>query len=475
MDPPDPAILSFVLLLSAGSQITLGVLSIALLLFLSALVSGSEIAFFSLTPGDYESLETEQSVVSRRLLQLKGRPRYLLATILIANNFINILIVLISEVVLSAIFSESLFLNWATQLQVNLSPLRHWPTALLAQAISFGITVVGVTFLLVLFGEVAPKIYARYNRMSLARRMAGPLLRLRQLFWPIAHLLVRGGAFIEDRLKTRSDDAASASREEIDEAIDLAVSNDEDDGYAQQDIDILKRIVKFSDVTVRQIMRSRVDVTALDHECGYPEMMEVVRQSSYSRIPVYEESFDTVVGILYIKDLLGHLREAPDFRWTTLIREPVFFVPESKKISDLLRDFQKNKTHMAIVIDEFGGTEGLVTLEDIMEEVIGEIQDEFDGDPEIIYRKIDEFNYVFDGKTLLNDIYRVLNIDGEDFERVKGESESFAGLVLEMLGQFPEPDQEIEFGAYRFTIVTLGPRRIEEIQITLPTENDRAE
>ncbi|PHI20618.1 hypothetical protein CEQ90_07310 [Lewinellaceae bacterium SD302] len=459
------------LLVISGTELLFVGLAIILLLFLSALVSGSEVSFFSLTPADYEELELEHSPVSQRLLKLREEPRYLLATILIANNFINIAIVLLSELLLSEVFPATMFSGWATAVRKWIPPVADlWSVEYLSDAFGFLTTVIGVTFLLVLFGEVAPKIYARYNRVLLSRKMSGPLYTLSKLFYPLSRLLVNGTEFIEHRLKTRSDDAAAASREEIDEAIDLTVSNDEENGYQLQDVDILKRIVKFSDVTVRQIMKSRVDITSVDKTISFADLLETVRESGYSRIPVFEEDFDNVVGILYAKDLLAHLQEPADFDWSALYRDEPLFIPENKKISDLLRQFQLDKTHMAIVIDEFGGTEGLVTLEDIMEEVIGDIHDEFDDEQEIIYEKVDDFNFIFDGKTLLNDIYRLTNIDGAAFDEVKGESESFAGLILEMIGAFPQPDQEIEFGDYRFKVVSLSPRRIEEILITLPTD-----
>jgi gliding motility-associated protein GldE len=443
------------------------------LLLFSALISGSEVAFFSLTSSDYEEIELENTPVSQRILELRESPQYLLATILIANNFINIAIVLLSELLLSELFPSELFVSWAAGIQKILAFTRSWSELEMANVFGFLVTVIGVTFLLVLFGEVAPKIYARYNRMKLARIMSGPLYRMYQVFTPLSSLLVKGTEFLENSLKTRSDDAAAASREEIDEAIDLTVSNDEANEHSLQDVDILKRIVKFSNVTVRQIMKARVDVTSVDRIITYQELLEVVRQSGYSRIPVYEEDFDNVVGILYAKDLLGHLHEEGSFNWNSLVRTEVYFIPESKKISDLLREFQQEKMHMAIVIDEFGGTEGLVTLEDIMEEVIGDIHDEFDDAQEIIYEKVDDNNFIFDGKTLLNDVYRITGLDNDTFDAVKGESESFAGLILEMLGTFPVGDQEIEYPPYRFKVVSLGSRRIEEILITLPTEEDR--
>lgn len=456
------------------SELIIGLLGLIVLLALSGLVSGSEVAFFSLTPNDYEELEQENTAVSRRILALREKPRRLLATILIANNFINIAIVLLSDFLLKRIFPAGFFANLASSLSAKFSFIQRWEVNAIENFISFMITVIGVTFLLVLFGEVAPKVYARYNRRVLTNRMAGPIYAFMQFTYPLSFLLVRGTNIIEKRLENRSQDAATASREDIDSAIDLTVNSEVGGDIGQQDIDILKRIVKFSDVTVPQIMRARVDVTAVDLSINYHELLTVVRESKFSRIPVYEEDFDNVKGVLFAKDLLGHLQRPADFDWNQLVRKEILFVPESKKISDLLREFQQEKIHMAIVIDEFGGSEGLVTLEDVMEEVIGDIQDEFDGDREVIYQKVDDYNYIFDGKTLLNDVCRLINVETDSFDQVKGESESFAGLVLEMLGAFPEQEQEILFPPYRLKILSVNQRRIEEILITLPEMEDGA-
>ena len=448
---------------------------IVVLLFLSGLVSGSEVAFFSLTDNDYTAMEETPTPAGQTLINLRELPRRLLATILIANNFINIAIVLISEVLLREIFADSLFQYWATTLigwvqGIQLLGPESTPSVNgLADLIRFTVTVIGVTFLLVLFGEVAPKVYARMNRVQLATIMAQPMRLLMWLFNPLANVLVKGAERIEKRLESHSQDSSSPSQQDIDEAIELTVQNEDggEDGQPQ-DVFLLKRIVSFANVTVRQIMRSRVDVVAADGAIDYHHLLNLVREHSYSRIPVFEEDFDKVKGILYVKDLLGHRYETADFNWHTLIRDDTMYVPENKKVSDLLKEFQRQKTHMAIVIDEYGGTEGIVTLEDVMEEIIGDIQDEFDEGDEIVFNKIDDLNYEFDGKTLLNDVCRVLELNTSTFDGAKGEAESLAGLVLERVGTFPEPDQEIEVGEYRLKVLSMSARRVESVLITLP-------
>jgi len=459
--------------MSTGMQLLLGFFGILLLLVLSGLISGSEVAYFSLTANDYEEVEAEESKAGKIVLALKELPRRLLATILITNNFINIAIVLISEWLLGQLLPEELFAGWAESLTAALPMMDFLTKAQLATSIKFFIAVIAVTFLLVLFGEVAPKVYARYNKLPLALAMARPLNFLVGLFRPFSFLLVSGAAIFERQLENHSQDAASASQQDIDEAIDLTVSHDEDgEEGGLQDVDILKRIVQFANVTVRQIMRSRVDVVAVEQGINYHELLAVIREHGYSRIPVFEEDFDKVRGLLYVKDLLGHRREKETFNWQKLVREEVLYVPENKKISDLLKDFQQQKMHLAIVVDEYGGTEGIVTLEDVLEEVIGDIQDEFDEDDNLIYEQIDDLNFVFDGKTLLNDVCRVLQLSTSTFDEEKGDAESLAGLLLEILGQFPEPEQEVECGQYRFRIMSLSNRRIEEILITLPDTDE---
>ena len=468
---PLPDFLPPLLLLTQVGSLALGVFSIVLLLFLSGLISGSEVAYFSLTPNDYEELEQKDSMSGRIILAFRDLPRRLLATILIANNFINIAIVLVSDLLVKAVFPGETFVAWSNGLQERLPFTRMVAATTIADAIQFTITIVGVTFLLVLFGEVAPKVYARYNKLKLAHLMARPLDALMGLFYPLSYLLVSGASVVEKRLESHSLDSAAASQEEIDEAIDLTVSSEADgEQRALPDVDILKRIVQFANVTVRQIMRSRGEVIAVEQKTDYHELLALIRQHAYSRIPVFEDDFDQVRGVLYVKDLLGYRHETADFEWFQLVRTDVLYVPENKKVSDLLAQFQQDKMHLAIVVDEYGGTEGIVTLEDVLEEVIGDIQDEFDEGDDIVYEKVDDYNYVFDGKTLLKDVCRMTDLPTNTFDEVKGEAESFAGLLLEMLGRFPEHDQEVVCDPYRFRVMSLTNRRIEEILITLPSE-----
>lgn len=450
---------------SLSLEVVFGVVSILFLLIGSALVSGSEVAFFSLTNNDFERLQQENAGNSRRILLLKDKPRSLLATILISNNFINIAIVILSEFVLRRILPNGIFEQWGESILTTM-PLPEWVTSAgLARVISFLITVVGVTFLLVLFGEVAPKVYAKLNNVRLAKFMSAPLLFLMQFFRPISNVLVRSTRLIEMRLADRAKGASITSREDLDEAIELTVSLEED---AEQEIDILKSIVKFGDVSVKQVMTSRVDVVAVDFRIGYEELLRVARESGFSRIPVYENDFDNVTGILYVKDLLGYLNEDSQFEWQQLIRPNVLYVPEAKKIDDLLKEFQKKHLHLAIVVDEYGGSAGIITLEDILEEIIGDIKDEFDDEVEVVYKKIDDYNYLFEGKTLLNDACRAMGISTSTFDDIRGESDSLAGLILELHGRLPKKDVVVEYNHFTFKIVSVNKRRIEQVLLTLP-------
>ena len=455
----------------------LEIVMIVVLLFLSGVVSGSEVAFFSLTPNDYEDMETTGSPTDKILLKIRETPRMLLATILIANNFINIAIVLVSEILLRQLFPQELFVRWANGI-LSIAPWlgsRVSETGL-ADGIGFAITVIGVTFLLVLFGEVAPKVYASYNKVKLAHTMARPVNLLMNLFRPLAYVLVQGAGTIEKRLESHRIDAVTASQEDIDEAIELTVNKDDAESEElRRDADILKRIVQFSNVTVRQIMRSRGDVVSVEQDTDYAGLLAIIRESGYSRIPVYEEDFDKIKGLLYVKDLLGYRHEPADFDWRQLVRTEVLFVPETKKINDLLAEFQARQMHLAIVVDEFGGSEGIVTLEDVLEEVIGDIHDEFDTEVDVVYQRIDNLNYVFEGKTLLGDFCRVLKLPSTTFVSVKGEAESIAGLVLEILGRLPEMDEEIEHEGYRLRVAAVTPRRIEQVHITLPESAEEEE
>lgn len=437
------------------------ILTIIALLIASALVSGSEIAYFSLDPNDVESLKAESTNASKKILAMKNKPRTLLATILIANNFINISIVLLSNYLTGEIFPSSFFESISTYL------MGIWPAwagtldlVRTSSVIQFLITVIGVTFFLVMFGEILPKIYANINNIRLAKFMARPLNVLSYLFSPLSSFLVNWSVSMEKRLIK---DRSLSIKEDIDHAIELTVRNDES---PDEEVDILKSIVKFSDVSVKQVMCSRVDVVAVDISTNYEELLNIVKDSGFSRIPVYEEDFDNVKGILYVKDLLNYLEEDKDFDWQSLIHTEVLYAPESKRLNELLKEIQLKKTHMVIVVDEYGGSSGIITLEDIMEEVIGEIKDEFDAE-EIDYLQIDDKNFIFDGKVLINDVARIVGVEIEYLDKVRGDADSLAGLVLENTGLLPKANRILRFPPkFSLKIIAVNKRRIEKIQFT---------
>jgi len=430
------------------------------------MISGSEVSYFSFSPSDVHLLASEDSPTSKRILQLRERSRILLATILISNNFVNIAIVILSDYLIGNIFSEETFMHWGTILK-SFTLFQGISVLTLATSTNFLLTVVGATVLLVLFGEIAPKLYANVNNIQMAKTMSRPLIVLNTIFYPISKVLVNWTNRFESKLS--QDTGRSKSRkDDLDKAIELTVSHEQN---SEKEIDILKSIVKFGDVNVKQIMRSRMDVVAIDIVSDFSEVMKIVKDSGYSRIPVYEEDFDNIKGILYAKDLLLYLAEVDTFKWNELVRKDVKYVPEAKKINELLTEFQQERTHMAIVVDEFGGSGGLVTLEDIMEEVIGDIRDEFDEEVEIEFEKLDDFNYVFEGKTLLNDLCRAIGISTDTFGDVKGGADSVAGLILELLGKIPRKNLEIKYKEYRFKILSVSIKRIEKVQITLPHES----
>lgn len=410
------------------------------------MVSGAEVAYFSLNNNDIDDLEKNGDDKSQRILSLIQEKQYLLATILVTNNFINIAIILVSAFILGYLLPESMN-----------TPLK------------FFIEIVVVTFLLVLFGEVSPKVYASSNNVKLAHIMSKPLALLGTITYPITVVLVNATSIIENQIKNKYDKNQQVSMEDIDQAIELSVTDTQD---AKKEIRLLKSIVKFGNVSVKQIMHSRVDVTALEQQTGYYELLKTVRESGYSRIPVYDDSFDNVTGILYAKDLLEHLNKTDDFKWADIMR-PAFFVPETKKIDDLLAEFQEKRVHIAIVVDEYGGTAGLVTLEDVLEEIIGEIQDEFDDTQELDYTKIDDNNFLFEGKTMLNDVCRIIGTDTTTFDAIKGDSDSVAGLILELAGRLPKVNRIVEYSNYRFLITAADKRRIVQVKVTiLPVEEE---
>jgi len=481
LDTDPDSLLSILFLLAfPTSEVLFGVFTIALLLLASALISGSEVAFFSLTENDLEKLESDNNRSSDRILFLKEHPKTLLATILISNNFINIAIVIISEFILRQLLPDLLFQQWAIALRDFLHNTAvptffyepYFSVAGTARTFGFLITVVGVTFLLVLFGEVAPKVYASLNNIYLARVMSNPLKFMMRVLNPLSRILVGWTNRIESRLAKTTQTGNLTSREDIDEAIELTVSNTLD---REQEIDILKSIVKFGEVSVTQIMCSRLDIIAVDFRCDYGSLLDIIKDSGFSRIPVYDEDIDNITGILYVKDLLGHLNSENKFEWQGLIRTNVLFVPEAKKIDDLLREFQLQRLHMAIVVDEYGGTSGIVTLEDIMEEIIGDIKDEFDDKPEVIYKQISEHEYSFEGKTLLNDFCRVLGIDTNTFDEVKGEANSLAGLILELVGEHPDEGASLTQGRFLFKAASVNERRIEEVIVIVTPEQEEEE
>ena len=446
------------------SSVTLVLLFVLILLIIcSAIISSSEVAYFSLGPSEIKSFNSDSSKPSKRILKLLEKPGLLLATILISNNLINVAIILVSENLVSQLCPESFFSNIGIRLSetpiLNNISAESW-----ASTVNVLITVGLVTFILVLFGEVMPKVYAKLNNTKIARWTAGILTFLSSLFFPFSKLMVTGTNFIENRLLAKAGNGTT-SMQDIDEAIALAVG---DEKHAEEDKGILKGIIKFGDVPVKQVMKSRVDVIAVDFRIKYSELMQVIRDSGYSRIPVFDEEFDNVTGILYIKDLLGHLDKGDDFEWQEMINSTVFYVPEAKKLDDLLREFQKQKQHLAIVVDEYGGTSGIVTLEDVLEEIIGDIKDEFDGDSELDFRKIDDRNYIFEGKTMLNDVFRIIGASSESFEDLRGDADSLAGLVLEIVGLIPKSGEIFESSGYTFKIVTVNKKRIEQILITIP-------
>ena len=323
----------------------------------------------------------------------------------------------------------------------------------------FLIQIVIITFVLLLFGEVLPKVYANNKAVSFAKLMSLPLSFLEKIFKPISAILISSTRIIDRKIKKNKH---NLSVDDLSNALEL--TSDENENKDEKKI--LEEIVKFGNTDVKQIMRSRIDITALDYKSTYTDVLKTIEKTGFSRIPIYQDSFDLIKGILYIKDLLPYLNKGENFKWNKLIRE-VFFVPENKKIDDLLKEFQEKKIHLAVVVDEYGGTSGIVTLEDIIEEIVGDINDEFDDD-DIIYSKLDNKNYVFEGKTTLKDFYRIINISGENFEERKGEADSIAGFIIENTGSFPEKGQKINFENYTFSIESVNNRRINRIKVTLP-------
>lgn len=441
MDDPLPALqhTHFVItsILNSIDLITsIELVAVLFLLVFSGLVSGSEIAYFSLLPKDLEEEYSPNSAALSRVKKLLHDQKRLLATILVANNLVNVGLILLTTLVVNQL--------------INFSSLPNY--------VSFGIQVIGITFIILLFGEVIPKIYATKNALFLSKFMSFPLSFLSFVLYPLSYILMTFSSVIDKHIKQRGLDVTV---EDLSNALDLTSDIKEDNDEHK----ILKGIIKFGETNVKQIMTARVDVVALDKNLPFSSVMDTILDSGYSRIPVFEDSFDTIVGVMYIKDLLAHI-EKEDFEWTTLIRAP-FFVPENKKLDDLLAEFQEKKMHLAIVVDEYGGTSGIVSLDDILEEIVGEISDEFDDD-DISYSKLDNNNYVFDGKTALNDVFKVINIDDDEFFRDKKiDAETLAGLVIEIAEKIPQKNEKIILKNLTFTVEASDKRRVKRIKLTV--------
>lgn len=432
--------LAEVILKPFSLSIAAAIVFMLLFLCLVAFVSAAESAFFSLSPTDMEELKVSASNTDVRLLQLLKAPKRLLATLLISVNFINIAIVVLSTYVMEGLFDFS-----------------HNPLA------GFVIQVVVITFLILMVGEVIPKIYATQNPLKATRMLLLFVQVLQRIFYPVSSVLVYSTSLMDKLVKPKTH---NISVDELSQALEL--TSDED--MPEEDHKILQGIVKFGNTVVKQIMRSRTDVTAIEFGMPYHKLLAEITAYGFSRVPVYKGTIDHVAGVLYTKDLLPYLDENDTFSWQSMIRPP-FFIPENKKIDDLLREFQFKKIHLAVVVDEYGGTSGIVTLEDVIEEIVGEINDEFDDD-DLIYSKLDDNNYVFEGKAPLNDVYRVLDIDGDPFENAKGESDSLAGLLLELEGRIPKKGETIRFEKLTFTVESADNRKVKRVKITIDRDEN---
>ena len=418
---------------------------------------------FSLTLEDMEEIKENESPASIALQYLKSHAKRLLALILICNTFVNIGIALIVEKLLLLWLPKEKYVGWGEHIKSWFSIEKYSPDQI-GMLINFLIAVVGATILILFFGEVMPKIYGRLNTRSLALTMSIPLRVLDFIFSPMTRLMVGMTHRVEKNLLEKKVGLQSTSKEDLDAAIDLAISVDLE---SQKQVNILKGIINFNDVSAKQVMTPRTQVYGVDFNESFHKVLQVVRENGFSRLPVYNGDFDQITGILYAKDLIGNLHEDDHFEWQTLIRTNLLYVPESRKINELLNDFRDQHVHLAFVVDEYGGTNGIVTLEDIMEEIVGEIKDEFDEQHELNFIKIDSHNYIFDGKTLINDMCRVLGIDITIFDDARGNADSIAGLVLEHSGEMPKKDQELTIEGYKFKVNSVSKRRIEQIKVTI--------
>lgn len=421
--------IEFVAPTSAGVYIAAALA--ALLIFISGFASGSEIAFFSLTPNDLEELDADKNAADANIELLRKDSERTLATILILNNLVNVTIVMLSNFVLGSVLRFS------------------------AAWMEFFCVTILLTFLLLLFGEIMPKVFSRLNPLKFCRRAVRGIMFARKLFWPIENVLLKSSAFAEKMVHKEN---RQLSMDDLEQALELTNKNE-----IQEEKEMLQGIIRFVDKTAKEVMTSRQDIVDLDIHSNYSQVIKSIVDNKFSRIPIYQDNEDNIRGILYIKDLLPYISKPGNFRWQSLIRPP-YFVPETKKIDDLLREFQDNKVHIAIVVDEFGGTSGLVTMEDILEEIVGEINDEFD-DEAASYSKLANNVYLFEGKTSIGEFTKIFELDDEFFADVQGEADSLAGLLLEIKGDFPLMNERISFEQFTFEVVGIDNRRITKIKV----------
>lgn len=419
-------------------NVVVAILLVILLLLLSGFASASEIAFFSLSPTDVESLDPDKSSSDKLIELLRDDSERTLATVLITNNLVNVAVIMLCNYIFGSLFTFG------------------------AEWLQFLCVTILLTFLLLLFGEIIPKVYSRRRPLAFCRKAVKGIMFFRRLFWPIETILLKSGAFAEKVIQKEN---RQLSVDELEQALELT-----DKEEIKDEQSMLQGIIRFGDETAKEIMTSRQDIVDLDIRCSYDTVLKCIVENNYSRIPVYQDNQDNIRGVLYIKDLLPHLSKGSNFRWQSLIRPP-YFVPETKKIDDLLRDFQENKVHIAIVVDEFGGTSGIVTLEDILEEIVGEINDEFDED-ERNYTKLASNTYLFEGKTLLKDFLKILNLPDDEFDDIGGDADSLAGLLLEIKGDFPAVHEVLMYKDYKFEVLEIEERRISKVKVIVCGANN---
>lgn len=429
---------SYITVNPISPSILVSILLALFLILLSGFASASEIAFFSLSPADLEAMDPDKTPLDMLVQKLRDDSERTLATILITNNLVNVTIIMLCNYIFNSLFTFG----------------EEW--------LQFLCVTILLTFLLLLFGEIIPKVYSRKNPLAFCRKAVKGVIFFRKLFWPVETILLKSGAFAEKVLQKEN---RQLSIDDLEQALELTDKSDIKDEQS-----MLQGIIRFGDETAKEVMTSRQDIIDLDIRCSYEDVLRCIVDNNYSRIPVYQDNKDNIRGVLYIKDLLPHLSKPANFRWQSLIRPP-YFVPETKKIDDLLREFQENKVHIAIVVDEFGGTSGIVTLEDILEEIVGEINDEYD-EEEHNYTKLDANSYIFEGKTLLNDFSKILNLPDDEFDDIEGDADSLAGLLLEIKGDFPAVHEILKYKRYTFEVLEIDERRISKVKVIIGCEDN---